>query len=93
MPLCVPVALKIADLMQFCAPLCLRLLLRTVQGMSPLFVHCRIQHTEVPLKVSHPQQDGTGHEAHFTVARWGHDNSITAENPRNHAGGDEYWDF
>ena len=34
-----------------------------------------------------------GHEDHFTVARWGHDNSTTAENPRNHAGGDEYWDF
>lgn len=45
------------------------------------------------LESAHLLQDGGGHEAHFTVARWGHDNSITAENPRNHAGGDEYWDF
>ena len=54
---------------------------------------CNEGPARLPLKVSHPQQDGTGHEAHFTVARWGHDNSTTADNPRNYAGGDEYWDF
>ena len=45
------------------------------------------------LESAHLLQDGGGHEAHFTVARWGHDNFTTTENPRNHAGGNEYWDF
>ena len=36
--------------------------------------------------MTRPPRDNGGREAHFTVARWGHDNSITAENPRNHAG-------